>query len=69
MDLKELKTKKESDLHQLLEENRNNLRELKFKDANKQLKDVRVIRKTRKTISRILTLLKKKKEDVPKDKK
>ncbi len=65
MDFKELKNKKESELHKLLAEYRNKLRELRFKDASKQLKNVREIRVVRNTISRILTLLNKKevKED------
>lgn len=62
MDFKELKNKKESELHNLLSENRNKLRELKFKDASKQLKNVREIREVRNTISRILTLLNAKEE-------
>lgn len=57
MELKELKKKKISDLHRILSEQRDKLRDLRFKDANKQLKDVRQIRKIRQTISRVLTLL------------
>ena len=57
MELKELKKKKISDLHRILSEQRDKLRDLRFKDANKQLKDVRQIRKIRQTISRCLTLL------------
>lgn len=58
MELKELKKKTVSDLHSILAEQRNKLRELRFKDANKQLKDVRQIRKTRTIIAQVLTLLK-----------
>jgi len=58
MDYKELKNKSESELHKLLAETREKLRELKFKDANKQLKNVREIRVVRNTIARSLTLLK-----------
>ena len=57
MELKELKKKKTSDLHRILSEQRDKLRDLRFKDANKQLKDIRQIRKVRQTISRCLTLL------------
>ncbi len=57
MELKELKKKDKGDLHRILAESRDKLRDLRFKDANKQLKDVRGIRKTRQIISRILTLL------------
>jgi len=60
MELKELKKKQASDLHRILNESRDKLRDLKFKDANKQLKDVRQIRKTRVLISQCLTLIKEK---------
>lgn len=61
MELKELKTKKESDLHKILAESRDGLRDLRFKVASKQLKDVAQIKKMKKTISNILTLLNAKK--------
>ncbi|RMD58941.1 50S ribosomal protein L29 [Candidatus Parcubacteria bacterium] len=57
MEFKDLKNKSEAELHRLLAEMREKLRELRFKDANRQLKDVREIRQIRKTIARILTLL------------
>ena len=63
MDYKELKKKKESDLHKILAESRDKLRDLNFKDANKQLKNVREIRVVRETIARVLTLLNIKKVD------
>ncbi len=63
MDYKELKKKKESDLHKILAESRDKLRDLRFKDANKQLKNVREIRVIRETIARVLTLLNIKKVD------
>lgn len=62
MEIKELKRKKVSDLHRMLEETRDKLRELRFKDANKQLKNVREIREGKKTVAKILTLLNSKKE-------
>lgn len=58
MDLKELKTKSESDLQKLLAGERDHLRELRFKDSSKQLKNVRAIRKVKVEIARILTVLK-----------
>lgn len=57
MEYKELKPKTENELQKTLAEERNKLRELKFKDSSKQLKNVREIRSIRKTIARILTLL------------
>lgn len=61
MEFKELKTKSENELHKLLAETRDKLRDLRFKDANKQLKNVREIRKIREMIARIMTLLNSKK--------
>lgn len=57
MDFKELKTKTEAELQKTLAESRDKLRELRFKDANKQLKDIRQIRKVRETISQVMTVL------------
>ncbi len=62
MEIKELKEKKEGDLHRLLAETRDKLRELRFKDSNKQLKNVREIRIGKKTVAKILTLLNLKKD-------
>ena len=61
MEFKELKTKSENELHRLLAEMRNEIRELRFKDASKQLKDVREIREKRTAVAQILTLLNSKK--------
>ncbi len=67
MKYKELKKKKISDLHKLLSEERDKLRDLRFKDANKQLKKVTDIKIVRNTIARILTLLNaSKKEEIKK---
>lgn len=54
--------KSEAELHKLLEEHREKLRELSFKDSSKQLKNVREIRATKKMIAQILTLLNNKKK-------
>ena len=59
MEFKELKKKTESELHKLLEQSRDKLRDLRFKDANKQLKNIREIRQIRETVAQILTLLNK----------
>lgn len=59
MDIKELQAKSQPELQRLLAESREQLRDLRFKEANKQLKDVRSIRRQRLQIARILTLLNK----------
>ena len=57
IEYKELKKKNPADLQKLLAEYRDKLRDLRFKDANKQLKNVREIRVVRRLISRISFLL------------
>ncbi len=57
MELKELKKKSINELHKLLAEQREKLRELRFKDAGKQLKNVRDLRVVKKEIARIITLI------------
>jgi large subunit ribosomal protein L29 len=57
IEYKELKKKNPTDLQKLLAEYRDKLRDLRFKDANKQLKNVREIRVVRRLISRISFLL------------
>ena len=59
MDFKELTTKNNQELKELLKVNQEKWRELRFKDSNKQLKNVREIRATRNLIAQILTLLNK----------
>ncbi|MCU0679866.1 MAG: 50S ribosomal protein L29 [Planctomycetes bacterium] len=57
MDFKELKEKTLSELHKIVAEYRNTVRELRFKDSSKQLKDVRSIREAKQVIAQILTLI------------
>jgi len=59
MEFKELKTKDKKELQKLLVVNREKLQELRFKDSNKQLKNIREIRVIRNSIAQILTLLNK----------
>jgi len=59
MEFKELKTKDEKELQKILAQSREKLRDLRFKDANKQLKSVREIRVVRELIARALTLINK----------
>lgn len=61
MDIKELLTKTPAELSKLLVESQERLRELRFKDSNKQLKNIREIRALRRLIARILTILNKQK--------
>jgi len=58
MDIQDLKNKSIRELHELLAEKRNDLRELRFKVSEKQLKNVSEIKKVRKTIAQILTIIK-----------
>ena len=58
MDIQDLKNKSTKELHELLAEKRNELRELRFKVSEKQLKNVSEIKKVRKTIAQILTIIK-----------
>ncbi len=62
MDYKEITTKTDEDLHKLLESSKEKERELRFKDSNRQLKNVREIRQQKKSIARILTVLNKNKK-------
>jgi len=61
MEFTELSAKNETELRQLLVVNREKLREARFKDSNKQLKNVRELRAVKQLIARILTILNKSK--------
>ncbi|MDP2944662.1 MAG: 50S ribosomal protein L29 [bacterium] len=61
MDFKELQTKSETELRKILGQNREKLRELRFKDSNKQLKNIREIRTVKEQVAHVLTILNKKK--------
>ena len=63
MKIKDLKIKSENELKTLLENSHDKLREMNFKVAQRQLKNVREIREVKKTIARISTLLNEKKLD------
>lgn len=60
MEMKELTTKTSAELTKLLAESQEKLRDLRFKDSNKQLKNIRSIRVLKQDIARINTLLNKK---------
>jgi large subunit ribosomal protein L29 len=57
MKVSELRQKSKPELQKLLQDNRERLRQLKFDLASGKVKNVREIRKIKKTIARILTLL------------
>lgn len=57
MEISELKNKPEAELKRLLALTREKLRDMRFKDANKQLKNVKALREGKKTVARILTLV------------
>jgi ribosomal protein L29 len=64
MEIKELKIMSISELHKQLAKSRDRLRDLRFKDANKQLKNVREIRWIKQAIAQVLTLINQKQEKV-----
>lgn len=57
MKFKELQNKETPELHRLLAQYRDEIRQLNFKVASNQLRDVRQLHKTKKVVARILTLL------------
>ena len=57
MEIKELTSKTPAELQKLLAQYREKLRELRFKDSKRQLKNIREIRQVRETIARIFTVL------------
>ncbi|PIS05410.1 MAG: 50S ribosomal protein L29 [Candidatus Buchananbacteria bacterium CG10_big_fil_rev_8_21_14_0_10_42_9] len=58
MDFKDLKEYSEKDLHQLLNEQRERLQQLRFKAGQSQVTNIRELRQVKKTIAKILTKLK-----------
>jgi len=63
MEFKELIKKNEKELQALLAESRDKLRDLKFKVAARQLKNIREIRVVKELIARVLTVLNNKKTE------
>lgn len=58
MDFSEIKIKNKKELTALLAEQKNELRQLRFKVQSQQLKQVNKIKITKRTVARINTLLK-----------
>lgn len=61
MKTKELQKLTDAELKKALEQNQEKLRSLRFDLASGKVKNVREIRETRKTVARVLTLLKERK--------
>lgn len=61
MDIQELRQKTEAELEKMLVELKNKLRDLGFRVARRELKNVREIRVVKRTIAMVLTILSKKK--------
>jgi large subunit ribosomal protein L29 len=57
MKIKEIQEKRTEDLNKLLLELAKKMQEMNFKNTNNQLKNIREIRDTKKTIARIKTVL------------
>jgi len=58
MKIKELNQKTKKELNDLLIENRHKLGQLRFDLASKKLKNIREVRKLRRNVARIITILK-----------
>jgi ribosomal protein L29 len=58
MKTKELRDKNEKELKDLLVDNREKLRDLRFKIASRQLKNVKEVGKAKKLVARIMTVAK-----------
>lgn len=56
MKFKELKLKTKEELNKILAENRDKIRDLRFKIANNQLKNVKEIKKLKQQIAQVLTI-------------
>ncbi|MFA6098784.1 MAG: 50S ribosomal protein L29 [Patescibacteria group bacterium] len=61
MEINELRKKTEPELNALLKAQREQTRDLRFRIASKQYKDVRDLRTIKREVAQILTLLKEKK--------
>lgn len=60
MEIKEIRQKAKAELEKLLKMTREQVRDLRFKISAKQHKDVRDLREAKRTVARILTVLKEK---------
>jgi len=58
MKIQELRQRPKGELHKILQDNREKLRQLRFDLVSGKIKNVREVRKIKKDIARILTILK-----------
>lgn len=58
MKIEELRTKQLSELNKLLNDSRDRLRDLRFRISQKQVKNIREIRVVKRTIAKIMMLIK-----------
>jgi ribosomal protein L29 len=63
MELKELRQRSIKELQKLLTKERETLRASKFSVSAKQLKDIKIIKKTKKLIARIITIINQKNKE------
>jgi len=63
MKIKELKLKSDNELKTTLAESREKLREMRFRVAQRQLKKVSDVKKQKRLVAQVLTLLKKREAD------
>lgn len=64
MELKEIRSKSDEELRKLLAEQRERLRDLRFKVSTRQHKTVRDVREVKSNIARILTVIKNRKKGI-----
>lgn len=57
MKIEEIRKKTSKQLQEALQEGKEKIRDLRFKQVSRQLKDVRVLRKTKREVARMLTVL------------
>ena len=57
MKIEEVRKKSNKQLQEALKEGKEKIRDLRFKQASRQLKDVRILRKIKRDVAKILTVL------------
>ena len=57
MKIEAIRKKSNKQLQEALKEGKEKIRDLRFKQASRQLKDVRILRKTKREVAMILTII------------